>query len=93
MPESRQFYLDLPSRFEGVLAAARPKLAEVIRSWLHKELPEDIFTVVKLAGFAVEGPKARPVEWDISFETTGEQWVGIVIPVQGDTPQEAVVDT
>jgi hypothetical protein len=93
LPEARQFYLDLPGRFEEVLSAARPKLAEVFRSWLHQELPEDIFTVVKLAGFDVEDPKAQPLEWDISFETTGEKWLGIVIPFRGDTPQEAVVDT
>jgi hypothetical protein len=49
--------------------------------------------VVKLAGFDVEDPKARPLERDISFETTGEKWLGIVIPFRGDTPQEAVVDT
>jgi hypothetical protein len=93
LPEARQFYLDLPDRFEVVLAAVRPKLAEVFRRWLDQELPEDIFTVVKLAGFDVEDPKARPLEWDISFETTGERWLGIVIPFQGDVPQEPVVDT
>lgn len=93
LPESRQFYLDLPGRFEGVLAAARPKLAEAFVSWLDQELPEDIFNVVKLAGFDVEDPKARPLEWDISFETTGEKWLGIVIPFRGDMPQEPIVDT
>jgi hypothetical protein len=92
-PESRQFYLDLPARFEEVLSAARPKLAEVFRSWLHQELPEDIFSVLKLAGFDVEDPKAQPLEWDISFETTGEKWLGIVVPFRGGTPQEGVVDT
>ena len=91
--ESRQFYLDLPGRFEGILAAARPRLAEVFRSWLQQELPEDIFTAVKLAGFGVEDPRARPLEWDMSFETTGPKWLGIVIPFRDDTPQEAVVDT
>jgi hypothetical protein len=93
LPESRQFYLDLPGRFEQVLSAARPKLAEVFRNWLNQELPEDIFAVVKLAGFDIEDPKAQPLEWDISFETTGEKWLGIVIPFRGGTPQEAVVDT
>jgi hypothetical protein len=93
LAESRQFYLDLPGRFEQVLSAARPKLAEVFRNWLNQELPQDIFAVVKLAGFDIEDPKAQPLEWDISFETTGEKWLGIVIPFQGGTPQEAVVDT
>jgi hypothetical protein len=93
MPESRQFYLGLPVRFEEILSAARPKLAQVFQIWLQKELPQDIFTVVKLAGFGLEDPKAQPVQWDISFETTGEKWLGIIIPFVGNAPQEAVVDT
>jgi hypothetical protein len=60
---------------------------------LLQELPQDIFTSVKLAGFGVEDPKADPIEWDVSFETTGQKWLGIRVPFTGDTPQEAVVDT
>ena len=58
-----------------------------------RNLPQDIFTVVKLAGFGVENPKAQPVEWDVSFETTGEKWLGITIPFVGDMAQEALVNT
>ena len=93
LPEARQFYLSLPGRFEQILAAARPRLEHVFKAWLQQDLPQDIFTVVKLAGFGVENPKAQPVEWDISFETTDEKWLGITIPFIGDTPQEAVVNT
>jgi hypothetical protein len=93
LPAARQFYLGLPSRFEQILAAARPKLQEVFRKWLEQDLPQDIFTAVKLAGFGVEDAKATPLHWDISFETTGDKWLGIVIPFEGDTPQEPVVDT
>lgn len=93
LPEARQFYLALPGRFEQILAAARPQLADVFRMWLEQDLPDDIFTVVKLAGFGLDDAKAKPLQWDISFETIGSKWLGIVIPFIGDTAQTAVVDT
>ena len=93
LSEARQFYLSLPGRFEKILEAARPQLADVFRTCLQQDLPQDIFAVAKLAGFGLEDPNARPIEWDISFETTGEKWLGIVIPFVGDTVQQAVVDT
>lgn len=93
LQEAREFYLSLPGRFEQILAAARPKLAHVFKTWLQQDLPQDIFTVLNLAGFGVMDLKAQPLDWDISFETTGEKWLGIIIPFHGDTPQEAVVDT
>ena len=91
--EARQFYLSLPGRYEQILAAARPQLKEVFRTWLQQDLPQDVFTVVKLAGFGLEDAKAQPVRWDISFETTGDKWLGIIIPFVGDTAQKATVDT
>ena len=93
MPEARQFYLGLPGRYEQILSAARPKLEEVFKTWLQQDLPLDISTAVKLAGFGLENPKAQPVEWDISFEAKGGKWLGILIPFVGDTALEAVVDT
>lgn len=93
LPEARQFYLSLPGRFEQILAAARPQLQEVFRTWLLQDLPQDIFTVVKLSGFGLQDAKAQPVHWDISFETTGNKWFGIIIPFVGDTAQKATVDT
>lgn len=91
--EARQFYLALPGRFEQILAAARPRLEEVFRTWLQQPLPQDIFTVVKLAGFGLEDAATQPIAWDISFETTGEKWLAISVPFIGDTAQNAVVDT
>jgi len=91
--EARQWYLKLPSRFSRILELARPELAKVFKKWLQQELPDDIFTVVKLSGFGVEDPQAQTVEWDIMFETTGDKWLGITIPFVGDEPKEAVVDT
>jgi hypothetical protein len=93
LPEARQFYLSLPARFEQILASARPQLEDVFRTWLQQDLPDDIFTVLELAGFGLEDAKAQPVHWDISFETTGDRWLGIVIPFIGDTSQKATVDT
>ena len=93
LPESRQFYLDLPARFEQILVAARPRLQEVFRNWFKQDLPVDIFSVVTLAGFDVEDVKQRPLHWDISFETIGEKWLGITIPFVDDEAQTATVDT
>ena len=91
--EARQFYLGLPGRFEQILASVRPQLQEVFRTWLQQDLPQDIFTVTRLAGFGLEDPRARPVRWDVSFETIGDKWLGITIPFVGDIAQNAVVDT
>jgi len=93
MPEARHFYLSLPRRFEQIVAASRPRMEQVFNHWLHERLPQDIFTVLRLSGFGLENPKARPVRWDISFETTGDKWLGITIPFVGDTAMEATVDT
>lgn len=91
--ETREWHLGLPARFERILELTKPELGKVFETWLQHELPEDIFKVVKLAGFGVENPEADPVRWDISFETIGDKWLGITIPFVGDTPKEAVVDT
>ncbi|MEK7674711.1 MAG: hypothetical protein AAB676_02605 [Verrucomicrobiota bacterium] len=48
-PQSRQFLLELPQRFENILALARPRLAEVFKEWLEQELPKDVFRVVDMA--------------------------------------------
>ena len=93
LPEAREFYLGLPSQFDDILARARPKLEKVFSDWLEMDLPNDLFSQLKLAGFGLENPGDRVVEWDISFETTGDKWLGIIIPFTGDEAQDAVVDT
>jgi hypothetical protein len=60
---------------------------------LQEDLPQNIFTVVRLSGFGLEDVRAQPVQWDISFETTGDKWLGITIPFVGDTAEKATVDT
>ena len=36
LPEAREFYLSLPDRFEQIIAAARPRLTEVFKTWLQQ---------------------------------------------------------
>jgi len=91
--DARQFYLALPSRYESILKACRPRLEQVFRDWRTQPLPQDIFTVVKLMSFGVENPQERPVQWDVGFETTDDDWLGITIPFVGDTAMDPVVDT
>jgi hypothetical protein len=92
-PEAREFYLGLPKRFKHILVLCRPKLEQAFRDWRKRELPQDIFTVLKLAGFGLEDPKEQPVRWDVGFETTDDDWLGITIAFVGDTPMDPVVDT
>lgn len=93
LPEARQFYLNLPGHFDQILSAARPQLHQVFTEWFSQDLPQDIFKVVKLTGFGLEDARRKPVHWDISFETTGDKWLGIMVPFVGDTAQKATVDT
>ena len=93
LPEARSFYLSLPDRFSSILDLARPALDEVFRDWYNRPLSSDLWRDMKLAGFGLEDPLARPLEWDISFETTGDRWLGIIVPFEDETPQTAIVDT
>ena len=54
LPEARKFYLQLPERFEQILAAASPKLKEVLAHWLSQDLPEDVFSAIELTGFGLK---------------------------------------
>jgi len=92
-PEARDFYLGLPARFGTVLEAARPSLQTVFRELLGHALPQEIFTVLELAGIDITDLNAQPLNWDIAFEATGDKWLGIVVPFVGDVPGEATVDT
>lgn len=91
--ESRAFYKEIIAKYETILRTVRPQLSIVFKEWLNKELPEDIFSELKLAGFGLDDGKSNPIRWDISFETTGNKWLGIMIPFEGEIPQKAVVDT
>jgi hypothetical protein len=90
---SKQFYNSLPGRFPQIMSLCRPQLEQVFKQWLNQPLPENGFEVLKLSGFGLEDVAKQPVQWDVSFETTGEKWLGITIPFVGDIAGEAIVDT
>src|SRR5262245_14984479 len=91
--EGRAFFLSRVREFDRIVSLARPRLDEVFKEWLDRPVSSDLWADVKLAGFGVEDPAADPVSWDVSFEATGEKWLGITVPFVGDDSQEAVVDT
>src|SRR5688500_16877618 len=43
-PKAREFFLELPARFESIIAACRPRLEEVYSHWFQCDLPHDIFS-------------------------------------------------
>jgi len=93
LQEGREFYLRLPERFDGIMERVRPELDRVAREWLGRPLASDLWADFKLAGFDLEDPNAKPVEWTVSFEATGDTWLGVVIPFVDDDVRPAVVDT
>jgi hypothetical protein len=91
--EGRAFYLALQGSFDRVMQSVRAPLDRVCREWLQRPLSADLWQDVKLSGFGIGDPGARPPAWEVSFETTGEQWLGITVPFLGDEAQDAIVDT
>ena len=92
-PESRAFFLSRVSHFDHIISLVRPRLESVCRQWLGRPLASNLWSDVRLTGFGVQDPVFTPVSWEISFETTGQKWLGITIPFVGESAQEAVVDT
>jgi hypothetical protein len=90
---ARRFYLDIPEQIERILELCRPPLSKVFSEWLNRQLPEDMFSELKLVGFDLDDPSQRPLLWSMSFETTGGKWLGITIPFIDNTVGEAEVDT
>jgi hypothetical protein len=91
--DARAFYLNLPDRIDSILKWCRPPLARVFETWLNSYLSDDLLRELKLTSVGVDDPRARPVRWSVSFETTGEKWLGITIPFVDDVAGEAEVDT
>ena len=85
---ARRFYINLAEDFEEIIAACRPLVEELFKTELKRELPQDIFTVVKVDGFNVEDPEQYPVPWEMFLDLPGEKWL-ILISFVGTTPQEA----
>ena len=93
LPQGRDFLLGIADRYEEALSASVLRLREVFTEYLNRSLPQDIFSEVKLVAIGIEDVKTTPISWDISFETTGDDWLGIKIPFVGMESQPAVVDT
>jgi len=91
--DSRRFYLDLSNRIERVLEGCRLPLAKVFREWLNRDLPEDMFSELKLTGVSVEDPNGHPLQWSVCFETTGEKWLGITVQFVDDVTGDVEIDT
>ena len=91
--ESRAFFLSRVAEFERTVELVRPQLDSVCRKWLGRPLADDIWADVKLAGLDVQDPNGTPLSWEVSFETLGNRWLGIAIPIVGDVVGEAIVDT
>ena len=91
--EARKFYLEMIPKYENLIELARPQLIAVFKQWFKKELPKNIFTDLKLSGCNLIEARVRPVCWELSFETTGNRWLGITIPFEDESAKEAIVDT
>ena len=47
----------------------------------------------QLTGFGIQDPNEQPVLCDVSFELTGDKYLGISIPFAGDSAIVPEVDT
>jgi hypothetical protein len=83
--EWRRFYLDLPNRCHAIRVACRPVLEKIYQGELHQSPPAAIFAALKTTGFGVKDPDEKPVHWNVSFENTGDEFVAISIPFEGET--------
>jgi hypothetical protein len=90
---ARNFYLQLRDEFPRILNVARPKINRAILDWLNRPLNTNLWEDVRLHGFSADDLEANPIEWHISFETTGSKWISIKVPFRGDVPQEPVIET
>jgi hypothetical protein len=90
--ESRQFFLGLPGRFQQILALCRPVLEQVYKDEKHEPPPPDIFSPFKLLGFGVKDPRENLIQWDVSFETNGDDYLGVLIRFMGESAMPPEVD-
>ena len=91
--EARAIYLAVIEEFDELVARALPAIGKAYREWTGRALSENVRDDLELSGLAIDSPFADGLSrWQVTFETVGEQWIGITIPFIDGIPQEAVVD-
>ena len=78
---------------DRLIETVRPALDQVFLRWYGRPLARDPWQDLTLAGFGLESVDADGASWDVSFEATGEKWLGIRVPIRGERVLEAEVDT
>lgn len=100
LPAVRDFFEDLPNRFDSILSTIRPQLDEIFRRWLQRPLSESLWDDLELTRFIIVDPSVRPLEWNMQFELTyneGDEedeegeYLEITVSLVGDSPQVAIV--
>jgi len=100
LPGIRDFFKELPNRFDTILSSVRPQLDEIFRRWLQRPISESLWDDLELARFIVVDPSARPPEWNMDFELTDNEddeddeegeYLEITVSLVGDSPQVAIV--
>jgi hypothetical protein len=91
--ESRHFYLSLPGRFPQILALCRPVLEQVYKDKKHEPAPSDVFSLFKVSGFGVKDRREDPIQWDVSFEAKGDDYLGVLIRFMGESANPPEVNT
>jgi hypothetical protein len=67
-------------------------LEQVYKDEKHEPPPPDIFSLFKLSGFGVKDPGENPIQWDVSFETNGDDYLGVLIRFMGESAMPPEVD-
>ena len=92
--KARQFVLAAGKRFRRIHQLVKPKLRAALQQWVSKDVPENLFSMVKLASIDITDVSNEPADWELSFETKpGFRWCFISIRFEGNIPLDAVVDT
>src|SRR5258708_21780659 len=50
------------------------------------------FSLFKLSGFGVQDPRENPIQWDVSFETNGDDYLEVLIRFMGKSAMPPEVD-
>jgi hypothetical protein len=100
LPGIKDFFKELPDRFESILSSVRPRLDEIFRRWLRRPISDSLWDDLELVRFSVEDPEAQPPEWSMHFELADkdcdeedeeDEWLEITVFLSGDSREAAIV--